>query len=177
VPLVGSLWSSGKQDTDEQPQDDAEAEATAAEGEVDEEAEALAGAGPDKEADEPPEAELLEDKANALDLGATTGEDAPPGEELELAPPPPEEERAGLPPLLARTEKLNMRVVGAVGIVILLLLTALAVMILGGPPELQIPPERYGDYALYDVTGDLSKRKQRFSMTATAQATRSSSAT
>ena len=71
--------------------DDAEAEATAAEGEVDEEAEALAGAGPDKEADEPPEAELLEDKANALDLGATTGEDAPPGEELELAPPPPEE--------------------------------------------------------------------------------------
>ena len=92
MPLVGSLWSSGKQDTDEQPQDDAEAEATAAEGEVDEEAEALAGAGPDKEADEPPEAELLEDKANALDLGATTGEDAPPGEELELAPPPPEEE-------------------------------------------------------------------------------------
>ena len=152
---VGTLWRSGKQDTDEQPQDDAEAEATAAEGEVDEEAEALAGAGPDKEADEPPEAELLEDKANALDLGATTGEDAPPGEELELAPPPPEEERAGLPPLLARTEKLNMRVVGAVGIVILLLLTALAVMILGGPPELQIPPERYGDYALYDVTGDL----------------------
>ena len=155
MPPVGTLWSSGKRDSDEEAEDDAEAEATAAEGEVGEEAEALAEAEPDEDVEEPPEAELLEDEADTLDLGATTGEDASLGEELELAPPPPEKERTGLPPLLARTENLDMRVVGAVGIVILLLLTALAVMILGGPPELQIPPERYGDYARYDVTGDL----------------------
>ena len=150
---MGTLWSSGKRDSDEEVDDNAEAKATATEDEDSDNA--TTGTGPDEDAKEPPEAELLEDEADALDLGVTIGEGAPLGEGLDLASPLPDKERAELPPLLARAENLNMRVGGAVGVVILLLLTALAVMILGGPPELRIPPERYGDHILYDITGDL----------------------
>ena len=153
MPPVGTLWSSGKRDSDEEVDDNAEAKATATEDEDSDNA--TTGTGPDEDAKEPPEAELLEDEADALDLGVTIGEGAPLGEGLNLASPLPDKERAELPPLLARAENLNMRVGGAVGVVILLLLTALAVMILGGPPELRIPPERYGDHILYDITGDL----------------------
>ena len=153
MPPVGTLWSSGKQDSNKGVDDNAEAEATATEDEAGDDVASVAG--PDEEAEEPPEAELLEDEADALDLGVTVGEGAALGEGPNLASSLPDEERAGLPPLLVRAENLNMRVGGAVGVVILLLLTALAVMILGGPPELRIPPERYGDHILYDITGDL----------------------
>ena len=139
---VGTLWSSGKQDTDEQPEGGADV------------VEAAGASGPGSDTEEPAEAELLEDDADALDLGLASGKVSPAGDALELVSPP-EEGGAGLPPLLARAENLDMRVVGAVGVVVLLLLTALAVLILGGPLELQIPTERYGDRALYEVTGDL----------------------
>ncbi|MEE3276458.1 MAG: hypothetical protein VX193_01350, partial [Candidatus Thermoplasmatota archaeon] len=105
MPPVGTLWSSGKRGTDEEADDNAEATATEDEGSDD----AAIGAAPDEEMEEPPEAELLESEADALDLGATIGEGAPLGEGLDLASPLPDEERAELPPLLARAENMNMR--------------------------------------------------------------------
>ncbi len=99
---MGTLWSSGKRDSDEEVDDNVEAKATATEDEDSDNA--TTGTGPDEDAKEPPEAELLEDEADALDLGTTIGEDAPLGEGLDLASPLPDEKRAELPPLLARAE-------------------------------------------------------------------------
>ncbi|MEC9354303.1 MAG: hypothetical protein VX686_03490, partial [Candidatus Thermoplasmatota archaeon] len=94
MPPVGTLWSSGKRDSNERVDDNAKAEATDTE---DESGDDVANeAGTDEEVEEPPEAELLEDKVDALDLGATIGEGAPLGEGLDLASPLPDEERAEL---------------------------------------------------------------------------------
>ena len=69
MPPVGTLWSSGKRDSDEEVDDNAEAKATATKDEDSDNA--TTGTGPDEDGKEPPEAELLEDEADALDLGVT----------------------------------------------------------------------------------------------------------
>ena len=151
---VASLWSAGKpgEDDDGEPED----------------AELIAEAAEETEAAEPI-AESRED-ADAPDEDA---EDAAPeeaeaepeeaGEELDLSSDALQPERdepvaapSAFPPLLQRAENLDMRVVGAIGAVAILLLTAVAVVMLGGAVEVTVPRERYGDSATYAVTGQVN---------------------
>jgi hypothetical protein len=140
---VASLWSAGKpgKDDDGEPED---AELVAEAAEETEATEPIAESGEDADApDEDAEAEP-EEASEELDLSS----DALQSERDEPVAAP-----AAFPPLLQRAENLNMRIVGAISAVAILLLTAVAVVMLGGAVEVTVPSERYGDTATYTVTG------------------------
>ncbi len=173
---MASLWSAGKPtgNDDGKPEDAELVAETAEETEVKgaaltaetwEEADA-----PDDEAEDaaPEEAEAEPKEAGEeLDLGgsdtdADDGGEEPLEADLDLSSDALQSERdepvaapAAFPPLLQRAENLNMRVVGAIGAVAILLLTAVAVVMLGGAVEVTVPSERYGDSATYAVTGQV----------------------
>ena len=140
---MASLWSAGKpgKDDDGEPED---AELVAEAAEETEATELIAESGEDADApDEDAEAEP-EEASEELDLSS----DALQSERDEPVAAP-----AAFPPLLQRAENLNMRIVGAISAVAILLLTAVAVVMLGGAVEVTVPSERYGDTATYTVTG------------------------
>ncbi|MDP7590216.1 MAG: hypothetical protein QGG08_01140 [Candidatus Poseidoniia archaeon] len=140
---MASLWSAGKpgKDDDGEPED---AELVAEAAEETEATEPIAESGEDADApDEDAEAEP-EEASEELDLSS----DALQSERDEPVAAP-----AAFPPLLQRAENLNMRIVGAISAVAILLLTAVAVVMLGGAVEVTVPSERYGDTATYTVTG------------------------
>ncbi len=164
---MASLWSAGKpgKDDDGEPED---AELVAEAAEKTEAAEPIAESGedadaPDEDAEEaaPEEAEAEpEETSEELDLGGSDADAADGEKELDLSSDALQSERdepvaapAAFPPLLQRAENLNMRIVGAIGAVAILLLTAVAVVMLGGAVEVTVPRERYGDSATYAVTG------------------------
>ncbi|MEO2237255.1 MAG: hypothetical protein ABGW95_03295, partial [Candidatus Poseidoniia archaeon] len=161
------LWSAGKpgKDDDGEPED---AELVAEAAEKTEAAEPIAESGedadtPDEDAEDaaPEEAEAEpEETSEELDLGGSDADAADGEKELDLSSDALQSERdepvaapAAFPPLLQRAENLNMRIVGAIGAVAILLLTAVAVVMLGGAVEVTVPRERYGDSATYAVTG------------------------
>ena len=173
---MASLWSAGKPtgNDDGKPEDaelvaetaeETEVKGAALTAEIWEEADA-----PDDEAEDaaPEEAEAEPKEAGEeLDLGgsdtdADDGGEEPLEADLDLSSDALQSERdepvaapAAFPPLLQRAENLNMRVVGAIGAVAILLLTAVAVVMLGGAVEVTVPSERYGDSATYAVTGQV----------------------
>jgi hypothetical protein len=173
---VASLWSAGKPtgNDDGKPEDaelvaetaeETEVKGAALTAEIWEEADA-----PDDEAEDaaPEEAEAEPKEAGEeLDLGgsdtdADDGGEEPLEADLDLSSDALQSERdepiaarGAFPPLLQRAENLNMRVVGAIGAVAILLLTAVAVVTLGGAVEVTVPSERYGDSATYAVTGQV----------------------
>ncbi len=173
---MASLWSAGKPtgNDDGKPEDaelvaetaeETEVKGAALTAEIWEEADA-----PDDEAEDaaPEEAEAEPKEAGEeLDLGgsdtdADDGGEEPLEADLDLSSDALQSERdepiaarGAFPPLLQRAENLNMRVVGAIGAVAILLLTAVAVVTLGGAVEVTVPSERYGDSATYAVTGQV----------------------
>ncbi|MAH17560.1 MAG: hypothetical protein CL960_03585 [Euryarchaeota archaeon] len=177
---MASLWSAGKPaGNDDGEPGDVELVAEVVEEIEAEDAEQIAESGkeadsPDEDAEAvvPEEAEAEPEEAGAeLDLGGSeTGEadreEEPLEAELDLSSDALQPERdepavapaaapAAFPPLLQRVENLDMRVLGAIGAVGILLLTAVAVVILGGAVEVTVPSERYGDSATYTVTGQV----------------------
>ncbi|HJP43734.1 MAG: hypothetical protein QF378_00960 [Candidatus Poseidoniia archaeon] len=164
---MASLWSAGKpgKDDDGEPED---AEIVTEAAEETEATEPIAESGedadaPDEDAEDaaPEEAEAEpEETSEELDLGGSDTDAIDGEEELDLSSNALQSERdepvaapAAFPPLLQRAENLNMRIVGAISAVAILLLTAVAVVMLGGAVEVTVPSERYGDTATYTVTG------------------------